>query len=68
VDRRKKDTMFLNMVCIFQQRAGKTTEMLEGQIDFGKNSISPDFTYKVVNRTLQTDPHSPILNLQAKRG
>jgi hypothetical protein len=50
------------------ERAGKTTEMLEGQIDFGKNSFSPDFTYKVVNGTLQTDPHSPILNLQAKRG
>lgn len=49
------------------ERVGKTTEILEGQIDFGKNRSSPDFAYKVVNGTLETDPHSRILDLQGKR-
>src|SRR5919197_2734535 len=37
------------------ERLGKTTEMLEGEIDFGKNTYSPDFKYKVDNGTLETD-------------
>jgi hypothetical protein len=29
--------------------------MLEGEINFGKNTYSPDFKYKVFNKTLEID-------------
>jgi hypothetical protein len=34
-----------------------------GEIDFGKNTYSPDFKY-IVNGTLEVDPHSTISQKQ----
>lgn len=47
-----------------QERNGQTTEFLEGSIDFGKNTFSPDFAYKVDNGTLLVNPSAPLLTLQ----
>ena len=47
-----------------EEKNGQTTEMLQGSIKFGRNTISPDFEYTVTNGTLLVDPISPVLNLQ----
>jgi hypothetical protein len=39
-----------------QERKGQTTEFIEGSINFGKNSYSPEFVYRVDNGTLLVNP------------
>ena len=51
-----------------QEKAGQTTETLQGTINFGKNIFSPDFQYKIVNGTLVVDPTQPLLTLQGVKG
>ena len=51
-----------------QEKEGQITEILDGSIKFGKNTLSPDFEYKVVNGTLLVDPSAPVLTLQGLKG
>jgi hypothetical protein len=52
-----------------QEKAGQTTESLQGTIQFGGDLIRcygcrPEFEYKVDNGTLFVNPNTPVLTLQ----
>jgi hypothetical protein len=47
------------------EKAGKTTDLLSGNINFGKGVVNPDMLFTVTNGTLVVDAQHHTLSLHS---